>query len=703
MIQTSDNESSSAAGGDQVEIVNLGVEQILVAAQALERSLRRLQTLIMSNPSPGLCRRVLKPVLMPLWTLVSWPSPSVETERRFCETARGLLQTYMRLFGTFDSILPFIKNLLHNGSVDQGETAWKFRSVANGGINAVKQQKSAQNAQTLNFGEVGSKSATLVDVVVSACSAEEISSIFLHLLRGWIQASTTQANQMIKTSIENDDPESAIQSLIEVNILQSMMEKAPDKLVSHFDQLLELLSQVFKADGQSPLGDDVVIVALSLLNLVITAPTFQKSDINPDELKIVEESLDRIGHQDRQDVSTTARNLAMLLKYRDDVEQPTEKSAAPSTRQIEDRRIYNLAMNYITGDADSPPPVVSEGLNMLSGLILAESPILDITAVMVLLSNLLKEKEDYINLRVIKVFTQLANKHPKSTIRELLDNYLDAQEKSTTDVRLRFGEALLQVIERLGDTFTEEVAQNAGETLLSIAGRRGYRPKSMARQAKEEKLREMKKNKGKKANAEDDEDELTENEDETAEDKANNEVLAQIVQGWESKRGSEDIRMRTSALSIFGNSLEINIVGMGPTLVSAGVDLCVSILAMEPELEKGILRRAAILVILSFVKALDKARDPGRALGFGLTDTSREDIQRTLTYVAGTDNDGLVQQHAQDVVESLESWGMISLLPRQSETGTAGMTRLAGLVVNPGVTLPGAAQQGLRPRIEEVE
>ena len=143
---------------------------------------------------------------------------------------------------------------------------------------------------------------------------------------------------------------------------------------------------------------------------------------------------------------------------------------------------------------------------------------------------------------------------------------------------------------------------------------------------------------------------------------------------------------------------------MGPTIVSAGVDLCLNILAMEPELEKGILRRAAIIVILSFVKALDEARQSGKSLGFGLTDQSRADIQRTLEYIAASDNDGLVQEHARDVVESLENWGMASLLPRES--ASSGLGNLAGLRVNPSVNLPGVANTetiGGRPRIEEIE
>lgn len=697
--------NSSFKSEEVDEIVELGRTKILVTASDLERSLSRLELLIMSNPSPGLCKRVLKPVRLQLWALASWMNASQDIDKRFCRPARILVQTHLRLFGDVDNIIPFIRNIRCKGPLHGAEELqWRYHLQPEGGIEAIYLAFGEQKQEAeLNWGEIESKSTILVEFVSSVCTTEEVSSVFLYLLRRWIQLAGKQSGDLIIHVVTHDEEaDSAVDTLIDVTLLQKFMDKAPEKLISHFDQLLELISHVLRADSQTPLGDDILGVVLSLLNLVITAPTFQKSDINPAELMVVEGALARIGDQDRGDASITAKNLALLLKYRDEVEKPDDKAAAPTARQIEDRKTYNLAMNYITGDSDNPPPVVSEGLNLLSNLIVAESPVLDISAVTVLMSNLLKENEDFINLRVIRIFTQLANKHPKSTMQELLDHYLDAQEKSSTDTRLRFGEAILQVIERLGETFTGEAAQNAGESMLSIAGRRGYRPKTMAKQVREERLNELKRKKAETSGDADDDVDMAD-EEATPDEMAKNEILAQIVQGWESNRGSEDIRMRTSALSIFGNAIETNILGMGPTLVSAGVDLSINILAMEPELEKGILRRAAILVILSFVRALDKAKESGQKLGFGLTDQSREDIQRTLNYIAATDNDGLVQQHARDVVESLENWGMASLLPSQAEANAApGLARLAGLHVNPEGTLVDAAGRP-RPRIEEVE
>ncbi|CAM1509064.1 Fc.00g028030.m01.CDS01 [Cosmosporella sp. VM-42] len=693
-LSKSPSGDSSTIKKEEDEIIDISQDRILVRSEALKTSLQRLSTLILSNPSPGLCKRVLKPILLQIWALASWPSPLSITREQYCKPARNLFQTYLRLFGSTENVLPLIRNLLCKGSLENEELHWKYRLTGKGEIEVVEPRVHDSELE-LNWNEIEDKSTGFIDLLASSCSKEEMSSVFLSLLRRWIETANKQDDvKMFDTQPSYQTTDSPVQDLIEVTVLQKLMDKAPDKLVSHFDQLLELVCQVFKADEKSQLGDDLVGVVLSLLNLVITAPTFQKSHIKPEELEIVESSLERISHQGRAQMSQTARNLALLLKYRDELDDD-KPAAAPSNRQVEDRKTYNLAMNYITGGGDNPPPVVSEGLNLLSNLIVNESPILDITAVTVLLSNLLSENEDYINLRVIKVFTQLANKHPKSAVQELLDHYLDAQEKSSADVRLRFGEALLQVIERLGHTFAGDIAQQTGETLLSIAGRRGYRPKTKAKQVRDERLRKMKKKEPEVA-------EISDEEEITEEERANNDILAQIIQGWESKRGSEDVRMRASALSIFGTALETNIGGIGPALVSASVDLSINVLAMERELETAILRRAAIMNVLSFVRALDKAKESGRKLGFGLTDESREDILRTLKYVAGTDNDGLVQQHARDVIESLENWQMSSLLSEHSQHIRPELSSLAGLHFNPAGALIDEAGRP-RPRIEELE
>lgn len=687
------------------DIINLTKDTVVVTGDELQLALRRLSVLLNSTPYPAQTRRILDPVLPHMWAIASWSRGGAHCLETFCHQAKTLLQTFFKIASTPAKLLLIVENLLHPGEVRDGKLSWTLQPSEGDGLE-IARPASATRAQLpeLDWEDVQQKSQALVDLVASSCTSDEVSAFFLDLLGRWLVSAAGGAHDRNKVLVHQDEeesgPEKPMRDLCEVAILHKMLESIPTKLISRVEQVLELVCHILDPENLQTQPDDVVAVALSLLNLVITSPTFKKSNLKAKGLATLENGLAKLASAERPEISPTARNLAVLLQYRDVADEMEGNDGfIPSNRQVEDRNTYKLALSYIT-QPDNPPPVRSEGLNLISKLVVANSPALDIQAVLVLLSSLLQDSEDFINLRVIKVFTQLASRHPKSTTKEILDHYLDAKETSTTDTRLRFGEALSQVVERLGETFAGDVARQVVEALLSIAGRRGHRPKTEAKQARDARMRDMKKKQAEDAwggEVPDLGDELSE------QDQAKNEILAQIVEGWESKRGSEDVRMRASALSILAYGIETSISGVGADLVSTSVDLCVNVLALEPEIEKGILRRAAVTLIMSFVKALDTARQTGHRLGFGLSDQSREDISRALKYVAVTDNDGLVQQHARDVIESLESWQMSRLLPSAAQGPSPRLANLVGLDLNQGGVLAGSEGLVGRPRIEEIE
>ncbi|CAK7243912.1 MAG: hypothetical protein STHCBS139747_005442 [Sporothrix thermara] len=672
---------------------------VLVSEGRVAEGLRRLQTLVISHPNPGLTRRLLHPVFLPLWALSSWTNASKKCEEDYCLPARNLLKIYLKISTAPDKAMPIVRDLLFEGSRDTSkQPQWQYQATDESEnsiciVTAPSTPLSAGEVLQTRWNEIGPKSDALVDLLAEiSTDDEDIASVFLDLFSRWLSSKKPRRRAvrgvvLIKEEGDDDAQGLSLDSnpladVLEGTMLQKMMEKFPDKLAGRPDHILELVGGLLgQLDEASLEEDETVPLMMSLLNLVVTSPGFRRAKADAASLQSIEEGLAKVsrasGTDSVEETAKTAKNLLLFLKYRDEIEEPlsTEGFAtAASQQQIEDRKTYALALSYIT-QADSPPPVRSEGLNLLQGLIVSNSPVLDIPALLVMMSSMLDENEDYVNLRVIKIFTLLADKHPRSTTKELLDHYVDATEMKRVDTRLRFGEALLQVVQRLGATFAGETAQQVGQALLETAGRRGHRPKTEAKQAREQRMRDLKASRKRPGangdgssevdNAEEDinmEDALL-----TEEERKRNEILGRIVEGWGSKQGSEDVRIRASALSILATGIDVNIAGLGATLASGAVDLSLHILSMEPELEKGILRRAAIVLILSFVRALHDAREAGRRLGFGLTSQSQEDILRILQYVAGTDEDGLVKQHALDVIESLENWQMTSLLPPASK------------------------------------
>ncbi|KAK5636560.1 hypothetical protein RRF57_012272 [Xylaria bambusicola] len=710
------------AGPDGV--VDLQKRAVLVEADALHVALRRLSSLLNSHPNPGLTKRLLSPLVMPLWALSSWPLPPTLVNEQYCQPAQALIEIYLKLAGSADKYLDIIHGLLFCGAPSTPELPWAYKQTDDCRIQVRRLHGDEVTSLTqLNLETMDSKVSEFIGLLKRVASDTDISTLFLKLFE--ISLGTREGVKPIQLVASNDETD-PIAQLIKARVLQEMMEQVPERLISNSKQLLELVSKVLsKFNAESADDDDAISVALSLLNMVVTAPSFQRKDVRDDTLASIEESLLKISLARQSDVSHTARNLSQLLKYRDELEDPADRPTTPTERQIEDKKTYNLALQYIT-QADSPPPVRSEGLNLLGTLIKSNSAILDIPATLVLLSSLLSDDDEYISLRVIKVFVQLSERHPRSTTREILDQYVDTSEKQNTDTRLRFGEALLQLIQRLGETFAGDLAASVGEALLALSGRRAHRPKTKERQERAERTAARKlKTKAKLGNSANDTLPLNDEEDDvdlelgeqTPEERARNAVLARIVSGWESKRGSEDMRIRASALSLFASGLETNIRSFMPQLVDAALALSLDILMFEAGvLEAGILRRAAVTVVLTFINVLGRAREHGNRFSSGLGSgglsfdagftTKEEDVVRVLRYVEQTDEDGLVRQHAQDALESLESLHLIQLVSnQQGQNAAPPAVRVAGLdMTRPSLPVLNAdGGRRARPIIEEIE
>ncbi|KAK0107683.1 hypothetical protein ONS96_003484 [Cadophora gregata f. sp. sojae] len=706
--------ASPKARNSPAELIEtVGARRVLVSTLEVSKGLQRLSTLLTSHPHPALSKRLLRPVLLPLWALSCWRHGNDQTLKRYCESARKLLKVLIQLSpgqtdisdqsgppSTFSLLTNILQNLTFKGRARAGQKGWEYSSDDVGGIFIVEVNPSVSHAARTAFDDVyiGLASDAFISLLQDMPDVKpDISKLFMNLCKKWL-SNTARANKphvitqvgQFNKSIDEDIET----TFIEVTVMRKMMNTFPENLVNDSHQVLELVNGVLLDFlTHSDLGEDTIAVAMSLLNTVLTSPNFLvTNDLGPC-LASVEASLGSICRK-RLEVSSTAHNLLMLLRFRNNEPEGINMST-PTDRQVEDKKSYSLAMSYLTA-IDSPPPVRVQGLELLSSLIRSSSPILDIPALLVLFSSLLQDNEEYIYLRTIKSFIQLSQKHPKSVMKDLTDRYVDSQEESELDQRLRLGEALLQVIQSNYLAFVGDTSKFVCEGLIFLAGRRGYRPKTEQQQIKKNKLK-------RKQNSDADEawggevpqlDEVLD-----TETQKDNEILAQIIVGWESKRGQEDVRIRASALAILGSGIEANVEGIGPNLISTAVDLSIHVLTLEPESEKGILRRAAILLIMNFVKALDSARSEGKKLGFGFVGQSLDDVRRVLEYIASTDDDGLVREHAKDVIESLEGWQINALIrPQNDQTD---IKELAGLRITPrGVE---DTSGHVRPRIEEID
>lgn len=695
------------------EVTVLGMPEVLVKAEELERALRRLLALVTSHPHPSLTKRLLTPIILPLWAIVCLgrKESTIDT----CTAAEKLLKIILQLSssttsnnheGPFSTIL---RNILFQGRFKLDKTNWIYSLSRDGkGVQIEKPSHHTNAEQIIDIEQIN----TAVEVFVVLLreipdSDSHISHLFLVLCQKWLsQTRSRLAPSILLHASSPIDQGDVKTNLIEAKVLQEMINTLPEKLVQDSKQVIELvdgvLSDVVSKHGGSEEEEGSVAVALSLLNIVLTSPNFKAAPPIEPFLKRIESCLRVYVRNTITEVSQTAQNLLIVLQLRHALHDTNESlSEIVPNRTTEDRKTYNLAISYLTS-VESPPPVRVQGLELIRNLIGARSPILDIPALLALFSSLLQDSEEYVYLRAIKCFIDLSKFHARTVLKDLIERYADGNEDYDVDARLRLGEALLQVIQSSPMNLTGDIVRTVSEGLLSIAGRKGYRPKTETEQRKRDDLK-----KKKTAEAEEAWDGPVPQLDEMLEPDASHpeyEVLSQIVSGWESKRGTEDIRIRSSALAILGEAIECNITGIDSKLISMSIDLSIHILTLEPEVEKGILRRSAVLLVMRFVHSLDKARSEGRKLGFGFVGQSLDDMTRILKYVKSTDNDGLVRQHAKDVIEGMDSWQMNSLMPIGYTGGNGiedlsinGIQNLAGLGITPARGNTNSA------RIEEIE
>jgi hypothetical protein len=686
----------------------VGPRKILVPSTQVSRSLKSLNVLITSHPHPSLTKRLLNPILLPLWALASWHKNNETIENNYRRPAKDLLRILLQLSSnspqpsSSNTLSTIVQNFMFQGNSTSSRSRWVYVQDSEGiQIQDHKVMTEMEPGIFLSsLSSIEDKASTFCALIQSIPEFDtEISHLFIQLCRKWLKDTDVNGPASIITVFKTMGPaDSSQEGLIEAKLMQRLITSVPEKLVSDSRQVLDLINQIlanFTSDDNEG-NEDTVAIALSLLNIILTSPNSKTTPDSKQSFEEIQKSLYFIGKSSKTDISLTAQNLWSLVEFRDTLNNPSgTKSDMFKDRQYEDRKNYNLAMSYLTS-ADSPPPVRVQGLELISTLFQSRSSVLDIPALVVLFSSLLQDSDEYIYLRVIKSFIELSTRHPITILRDLIDRYVDTNEEAALDQRLRFGEALLQIIKKVGPLFSNDIARNVSEGLVSIAGRRGFRPKFQRERENEIRLKLQKDKEAERAwdGPPPQLDEYI-----PSEFPEDDEVLAQIVSGWESKRGSEDIRIRASALSILGSAIESNVAGIGSNLISMSIDLSIHILTLESEPENGILRRSAILLIMNFIKALDVAREQNTKLGFGLVGKSLDDVKRVLQFVEDTDNDGLVRQHARDVIDGLQTWQFNALLPSQNLQ--FGIQELAGLTVAPGGIA--GSDDKKRPRIEEIE
>ncbi|KAL8716876.1 MAG: hypothetical protein Q9225_005823 [Loekoesia sp. 1 TL-2023] len=671
-----------------VESLNPRVEICPVGEDTLKTAIDRLCALVLFHANPGLTKRLVGPILLPLWGLQCYAFSNRRTS--WADQVHQILGTHMKISATDGELQLLSDNLLWDGA-----QLWTYMPGSSGGIE-IRQRQSGTSDQ--------SEVATMIEAIDSrvdqymsllreaVVTDDQVGGIFTRVSTRWLlgSQSTSKYEQL---EILYHGSRNPMESLVNAKLTQKLLENYRDRIASSTEGILKLVEPILSAlvterrrsigqlgqasqpslaglrevvDNGEEVADsereleETASTALSLLSAVLTSSDGSLGNIDIGILDSVQSSLKYIAQvQSSQDtsLSTTASNVLILLQLQ--FEAPSlleEKKGAKGTDGVvEERDKHRKALQLLS---DELAPVRAQGLATLTNLVARASSILNVPSTVILLISLLQDEDEYIYLSAVKTLGLLASNHPKTVIKMLVEKYIDPHEESLVDVRIKVGEALNKTIEHLGQLFTEETAKMIGESMIAVASRRGNKPKTLQR-------RERAKRKAEKTRKEAEDawgGEIPSDEDANNEEARVNAHIAKIVEGWADTGREEDVRIRVSALSILGTAIETNIAGMGATITSTAIDCVLAILKLEKNEERAILRRAAVMIIMSMVRAIDAAEERGQQLGFGFAGDNLAEVITVLRYVEAMDTDEVVVGHIRALIESLEAWQQKSIL-----------------------------------------
>ncbi|KAK6345949.1 hypothetical protein TWF730_010287 [Orbilia blumenaviensis] len=648
----------------------------------LGQAINRISSLFQSsNGKSYLASRILDTLILPLWGLWHFAVSIKATSPTFTKLPEELLTAYIKLKQDSAALDEIVQNFNFNG-----DEHWVFARGEMGQVKIIIRDSNLQS-KGIEVKDIEERTPNFITLALVA-NDDVFTDFFLGLCRRWLGGGFTISGE--------GDGQAAFGLLFQLKVLEGILEHHSERLTRRPEQVIILVKEILDShvrslkkekerlealqnpsmntlgriadgreeefstftpddnDGTTSSGDAIGI-ALQLLNSIVST-SFSRivSEREKKLLSTLQPALGYLSSAKEVDgsIASLTRSLALFISTQDiPLSAPMDGEVKPVDEKVlKQQQTLQTALLYLR---DAMVPIRAHGLEMVKELIRQRSSVIDVPTVTKLLIDMLQDKESFVYLGVVKTLCELTDKHPGTVIGMLVRVYVDEEEKMGIDERLKVGEALMGTVQRLGETAVGKVAEEVGNALVGLAGRRKkrYREAEEIKREREEAERKIKKE------GEMDEDYkkvLQEARIEAGIDGAGGIIKNEEVEDdekWISKVGEEDYRVRTSALSVLGVLFETNAAGVPVHITLAAVEVALRTLELERGEKQATVRRAAVHLISSVLNGLESRGTvellrviPKERLG---------DIVRVLGYTRVTDDDGLVREQAGVLVETL--------------------------------------------------
>jgi hypothetical protein len=680
-------------------IMDDAIESALVSQSDLELALNRLSMLILSHPSPGLTGRLVQPLLLVLWALANFRGSSF-TATEVSKAAFALINQFLNLVGTAQHLCFLANNLRWDGPKD-----WTVGPGEAGGI-AIRKRNNflrplAQDTELeRELTQMNRRIQAFCRLLVSNKTSDADLSALFHHLFGQLQGREKQLSNEL--GIEQNP----LDELMRVKLLQALVETFSDQMNKIPDQLVALVHGIIQQyvqhmpgtqasgprsvltdlanivgqpkaeehliDEAEHTGEDALMIALSLLNSFAISAERKPDPTISSMMQAIQSYLMKIETASTIDEALAAQiktAITLLTTKIQDTTNPSPKVDADSALDVQ--QTMNLIMIDIASEL---PPVRRSALLAMQALISSPDIPLDTPQLSLILLEIIRtDNEEYVYLAAVQTTVQLAMRRGLGFIARLLtDSFQDVEEQTGVDGRLHIGEALASLVDGLAETEikdmrSSDVLCSMTETLIEVTARRGQRRREVLERQREERLQRRKHKEAERAWGGEIPDEPMQDENDEYEDLApmdkqrrlrDLEAVESIVKGWEDTGYEEDVRIRASALSILNRILENCVPDIQDTsLTSNTIELCLSILSLELDPSKAILRRAAALALFGLLKGIDAQLGSSQAsVSTQLIDGDKwMKAEKVLRWVVDTDFDDLTVGHSETVLEGLDA------------------------------------------------
>lgn len=685
----------------------------------LKLALKRLIAILSSTSHAGLMKRLIGPLLLPLWALLNFAKARPSLGKEWARLSQAILSRYMTTVCDAKYIDKIALNIFWDG-----DTPWTFGSGNHGGIEIRR-----RNGDTLGLNDMNSilsrfeSLTTRIELLSSLLADADVpdetaGTVFLHVTKRWLSPSKKTTANLI-----NEFDRDPLAPLIDARLSQMLATKFKDKLARSPRHVIELMGQLIQnsVDGYklkaraSPKSlapsrsmfenivkqeeneaqggihggdgeitdDDLVTYALSILNTLISSPGFKPSSYTTSSLHATLPSLAYLAQQHNNEeisplISNSASALLQLIGPSNSSAIPT---AIPPVDLLSDQRAtLKIALSEL---ASAEPPTRSWALNSIHNLIRnpIAFPVIDVPSMThTLLSSSLADPESYVHTAAAPVVLSLAIRVPALVVKIITEAFVDIDEMSlkighgrqieekeralqeSLDYRLRIGELLNSIV--LSHEFWHGPSSDEGrrnkafslilEACLAMASRRGHRQQSQSTrvQISNASLRIQEEREaawgGPVPN-------VLEPEGRDPKEQAELDALSDIVREWSENGLEEDVRIRTSALSVLSTLLEHRLDMLRQAMVDTSLQMVLTMLTMETSEGKATLRRAGILVLLGLLRGLDNALEEDGDCVIDVSITQQQEVERVARWVEDEDVDTLARDHAARVVEGLET------------------------------------------------